>query len=76
MNIVNKISDTKYTVGKYCVVQKTEDIWTIIEDSKYIADFYNKHTALGWANLMYTCGTMVRQGTKELLLIEAKELGI
>ena len=76
MNIVNKISDTEYTVGKYRVVQETEDTWTIIEDSKYIADFYDRHTALSWANLMYTCGTMVSQGTRELLLIAAKELGI
>ena len=76
MNIVNKISDTEYTVGKYRVVQETEDTWTIIDNGKYIADFYDKHTALSWANLMYTCGTMVSQGTRELLLIAAKELGI
>jgi len=76
MNIVNKISDTEYTVGKYRVVQETEDTWTIIDNGKYIADFYDKHTALSWANLMYTCGTMVSEGTRELLLIAAKELGI
>ena len=76
MNIVNKISDTEYTVGKYRVVQETEDTWTIIEDSKYIADFYDRHTALSWANLMYTCGTLVSHGTRELLKIAAKELGI
>ena len=44
--------------------------------AKYIAEFYDKHTALSWANLMYTCGTMVSQGTRELLLIAAEELGI
>jgi len=76
MNIVNKISDTEYTIGKYRVVQEIKDTWTIIDNGKYIADFYDKHTALSWANLMYTCGTMVSQGTRELLLIAAKELGI
>jgi hypothetical protein len=76
MNIIKKISDTEYQVGKYRVIERSEDKWTIVEDSKYIADFYDRHTALSWANLMYTCGTMVSQGTRELLLIAAKELGI
>ena len=76
MNIIDKISDTEYQVGKYRVTKRLEDTWTVIDEGKYIAEFYDKHTALSWANLMYTCGTMVSQGTRELLLIAAEELGI
>jgi hypothetical protein len=73
MNIIEKISDTEYKVGRYHVTQRLGDMWTIIDNDKYIAEFYDKHTALSWANIMYTCGNLVGQGTRQLLMILAKE---
>ena len=73
MNIIEKISDTEYKVGRYCVTQRSDDMWTIIDNGKYIAEFYERHTAMAWANLNYTCGNLVSEGTRQLLMILAKE---
>ena len=75
MNIIDKISDTEYQVGKYRVTKRLEDTWTIIDNGKYIAEFYDRHTAMAWANLNYTCGTLVSHGTRELLTLLAEEQG-
>ena len=69
MNIIEKISDTEYKVGRYHVTQGLNNMWTIIDNDKYIAEFYEKHTALSWANLSYTCGHLVSQGVRQLLKI-------
>jgi hypothetical protein len=78
MSIIEKISDTEYQVGKYRIIEKLVGShgiskWLLIEDDKFIADFYEKHTALRWANLMYTCGHLVSQGTRELLKLVIEE---
>ena len=73
MNIIEKISDTEYKVGRYHVTQRLNNMWTIIDNDKYIAEFYEKHTALGWANLQYTCGHLVSQGVRQLLKIAVEE---
>lgn len=75
MNIIDKISDTEYKVGIF-IVDEVDGKWELSKGDTVIALFNDKHTALSWANIMYTCGTMVSQGTRELLLIAAKELGI
>jgi hypothetical protein len=75
MNIIDKISDTEYQVGKYRVTKRLEDTWTVIDNGKYIAEFYERHTAMAWANLNYTCGTLVSHGTRELLMLLAEEQG-
>ena len=73
MNIIEKISDTEYKIGRYYVTQRLNNMWTIIDNDKYIAEFYEKYTALGWANLQYTCGHLVGQGVRQLLKIAVKE---
>ena len=73
MNIIEKISDTEYKVGRYHVTQRLNNMWTIIDNDKYIAEFYEKHTALAWANLHYTCGHLVSQGVRQLLEIAFEE---
>jgi hypothetical protein len=73
MSIINKISDTEYEVGKYRIIERISGDWTLLEDDIYIAVYYDKHTALAWANLNYTCGHMVSEGVRELLKLVIKE---
>ena len=78
MSIINKISDTEYEVGKYLITARFQNPWsatkwTLIEDDKYIAEFYDRHTAIAWANLNYTCGHMVSEGVRELLKLVIEE---
>jgi hypothetical protein len=78
MSIINKISDTEYEVGKYLITARFQNPWsatkwTLIEDDKYIAEFYDKHTAIAWANLNYICGHMVSESVRELLKLVWEE---
>jgi len=72
-NIIEKINDNEYQIGEYYIIKKLNDKWTIIQDNKYIADFYDRHTAMAWANLNYTCGHLVSKGVRELLKLAIKE---
>ena len=72
-NIIEKINDNEYQIGKYYIIKKLNDKWTIIQDNKYIADFYDRHTAMAWANLNYTCGHLVSKGVRELLKLVIEE---
>ena len=71
-NIINKINDTEYKVGIF-IVNEVDGKWELTRGDTTIALFNDKHTALSWANIMYTCGTMVAQGTRELIKIGAEE---
>ena len=72
MEIVTKLSDTEYKVGIY-IVEFLEGDWIIMQGDKTIARFYDKSLALSWANLSYTCGHLIGQGVRQLLLLQAKE---
>lgn len=72
MSIINKISDTEYQVGIF-IIDEVDGKWELTKDDKTIALFNDKHMAMNWANIMYTCGTMVAQGTRELLKMAAEE---
>jgi len=72
-NIIEKINDNEYQIGEYYIIKKLNDKWTIIQDNKYIADFYDRHTAMAWANLNYTCGHLVSKGVRELLKLVIEE---
>lgn len=77
-NIIEKINDDEYKIGNYLITARFQNAWsatkwTVIEDDKYIADFYDRHTALAWANLNYTCGHLVSKGVRELLTLVIEE---
>ena len=72
MEILNKFSDTEYKVGIF-IIDEVDGKWELSKGDKVIALFNDKHTALSWANIMYTCGTMVAQGTRELLKMATTE---
>jgi hypothetical protein len=71
--MIEKISDTEYKVGKYRIIKKPSGGWILLEDDICIAVYYDRHTALAWANINYTCGHMVREGVKELLKLAIEE---
>jgi hypothetical protein len=72
MEILDKFSDTEYKVGIF-IIDEVDGKWELSKGDKVIALFNDKHMALSWANIMYTCGTMVAQGTRELLKMAATE---
>lgn len=72
MDIVKKYDSTEYKVGVY-IIDEVEGKWEVSKGDKIIALFNSKHTALVWANIMYTCGDLVQQGTRSILLIMAQE---
>jgi hypothetical protein len=71
-NIINKINDTEYKVGIF-IIDEVDGKWELTRGDTTIALFNDKHIALSWANIMYTCGTMVAQGTRELIKMGAEE---
>lgn len=72
MEILNKLSDTEYKVGIY-IIDEVDGKWEVLKGDTVIALFNDKHVALSWANIMYTCGTLVAQGTRELLKMMTEE---
>jgi len=73
MSHIEKISDSQYKVGQYHVIQSPKGRWKIIGEEGSIALFYQKHDALAWANLHYTCGDLVSDGVGQLLTLALEE---
>jgi hypothetical protein len=72
MQVITKLNDTEYKVGIF-IIDEVDGKWELTRGDTTIALFNDKHTALSWANIMYTCGTMVAQGTRELIKMGAEE---
>lgn len=72
MEILSKFSDTEYKVGIF-IVDEVDGKWELSKGDTVIALFNDKHIALSWANMMFTCGTLVAQGTREMLKMLAEE---
>jgi hypothetical protein len=72
MEILSKFSDTEYKVGIF-IVDEVDGKWELSKGDTVIALFNDKHIALSWANIMFTCGTLVAQGTREMLKMFAAE---
>jgi hypothetical protein len=72
MEIIKKLSDTEYKIGIF-IINEVDGKWELTKNDTIIALFNDKHMAMSWANIMYTCGTMVAQGTRELLKMAAEE---
>jgi hypothetical protein len=72
MEIIKKYDATEYRVGIY-IIDEVEGKWEVSKGDTIIALFKDKHTALVWANIMYTCGNLVQEGTRSILKIMSEE---
>jgi hypothetical protein len=72
MEIITKLSDTEYKIGIF-IIDEIDGKWELTKGDTTIALFNNKHTALSWANMMYTCGHLVSEGTRQLLKLAVAE---
>lgn len=72
MEILQKFSDTEYKVGIF-IIDEVDGKWELSKGDTVIALFNDKYLALSWANMMYTCGTLMSQATRELLKMAAEE---
>jgi len=77
MSIINKITEEKYLVGTYTITRQ-DDMWLLVSsevrDSKAL--YFDRDRALHTALIMYTCGQLVADGTRELLKMIAKEMNL
>jgi hypothetical protein len=75
MSIITKVSEDVYTVGTYTIT-KQEDKWLVVDskndDSKAL--YFTKRGALHDVVLLYTCGRMVQDGIRELIVLTATEM--
>ena len=74
ISIITKVSEDIYTVGTYTIT-KQDDMWLVV-DSKNNGSkalYFDKGGALHNAVLLYTCGRMVSEGMRELIILTAKE---
>ena len=71
--MLEKISDTEYTVGVYSITKEKEN-WLVTFEGTHKALFFHRDEALRYTIIQYTCGYMVGKGMRELLKMAATEM--
>jgi hypothetical protein len=75
MSIITKVSEDVYTVGTYTIT-KQDDKWLLTNNKsdRNEALYFDRDQALRNALILYTCGQLVGDGTRELLKMVATEM--